>query len=72
METHGERGLMPPLVLEEARRIEEAMREKDQELTLLMEDPSARLGTILEVKRDRLELHAYLRGLRFLQDALGR
>jgi hypothetical protein len=61
---------MSPMVKEEAARIETALRNKDEELAAMLADPAARLGVILGAKRDRGELSAYLKGLRFLEDAL--
>ncbi|HEX4999511.1 MAG TPA: hypothetical protein VFY29_14885 [Terriglobia bacterium] len=52
---------------EEIARVEQALREKDGELTNLMADPAVQLGSILEAKRSVAELSAYLRGLQFSQ-----
>jgi hypothetical protein len=54
-------------VLQEIATATEALRQKDRELAALMADKSTRLGTILEVRANRLELLWYLKGLNFLQ-----
>jgi hypothetical protein len=59
-------------VIDEAARIEIALRDKDHGIAALMADPTARLGYILEAQRERLELGAYLKGLRFLEEAMTR